>query len=233
MRSITAPLLAALLVCVFASNGMSQESERPVPREHTMIPLPKPNLKGQMSVEEALQTRRTVRTYAEGSLTLAEISQLLWAAQGITDRANERRTAPSAGALYPLEVYLLAGQVEGLDSGIYRYDCVAHTLRLLSAGDARPQLSRAALGQQWIVRNAAVLVFTAVYSRTEKKYGERTPNYVAMEVGHAAQNVYLQATALGLGTGVIGAFDDDRVVTALSLPRNETPLYIMPVGRRR
>ncbi len=165
-----------------------------------------------------------------GALSMAQVSQLLWAAQGITDRQGFR-TAPSAGALYPLELYLAVGNVDGLGAGLYRYEPDSHTLARMDDQDLRRRLARAALGQQWVADNAAVLIITGVYSRTQRKYGRRAQRYVHMEVGHAAQNVFLQAASLGLGTVVVGAFDDDAVARALGLSQGEQPLCLMPVGR--
>jgi SagB-type dehydrogenase family enzyme len=194
------------------------------------IPLPPPRTDGPVSVEAALASRRSVRAYRLEPLSLAEVAQLLWAAQGITDPRGYR-AAPSAGALYPLELYLVCGRVDGLEPGIYRYDPEAHTLGMVAPGDARDDLARAALDQS-PVRDAAIdLVFTTVYERTTGKYGDRGHRYVHMEAGHAAQNVYLQSTAMDLGTVAVGAFEDAAVQRLLRLPEDETPLYIMPVGR--
>lgn len=176
--------------------------------------------------------RRSVRDYTDEPLTLQEVSQLLWAAQGITGRRGFR-TSPSAGATYPLEIYLVAGNVEGIDQGMYRYVPDRHAIVKLLDGDLRSQLSEAALGQECVRRGAIDIVFTAVYGRTTWRYGGRGIRYVHMEIGHAAQNIYLQATALNLGTVAVGAFYDDRVKRILSLAEEEEPLYIMPVGRRR
>jgi len=195
------------------------------------IKLPKPRQKGKITVEEALLSRRSVREYSNAPLTISDLSQLLWAAQGITG-ADGYRTAPSAGALYPLETYVVAGRVEDLPSGIYKYDPRAHEVRTVAAGDKRSELSRAALDQDFIMEAPASLVFSAVYERTTWKYGERGKRYVHMEVGHAAQNVYLQCAALNLGTVVVGAFHDDGVRKLMQMPAKEEPLYIMPVGRR-
>ncbi len=194
------------------------------------IILPEPRDSGEISVEEALLERRSVRNYKDEALTLAEISQLLWAAQGITDLGGYR-TAPSAGALYPLEVYVVAGNVDGLQAGIYKYRPQGHELEKVAGGDVRAELCAAALDQEFIEDGAAVLVFAAVYERTTGKYGERGVRYVHMEVGHAAQNVYLQAVSLGLGTVVIGAFHDDEVEKLLQMQDDERVLCIMPVGR--
>ena len=196
------------------------------------IALPQPSHHGKGSVEDALARRRSIREYADEPLPLAAVSQLLWAAQGITDR-DGLRTAPSAGALYPLEVYLVAGSVTGLRSGVYRYDPRRHQLLLHAAGDLRKALSDAALEQDWVADAPAVLVLTAVYERTARKYGDRGPRYVHMEVGHAAQNIYLQAVALDLGTVMVGAFHDRRLHRVLRLPGEAEPLGVMPVGKPR
>jgi SagB-type dehydrogenase family enzyme len=194
------------------------------------IKLPEPGHHGEVSVEEALLKRRSIRDYTGEPLTMGEVSQLLWASQGITD-SRGLRTAPSAGALYPLEVYVVVGDVVNLGKGVYRYDPAEHALIKVLDGDARKELAGAALGQEYVEKGAIDVVFTAVYERTTKKYGDRGIRYVHMEAGHAAQNLYLQAAALGLGTVTIGAFDDGDVRKVLNLPPGESPLYIMPVGR--
>lgn len=211
-------------------------------QEGSVIPLPAAALDGGPAVSRALAERRSTRELASGALPLADVAQLLWAAQGITRPMSEPegwpygewggglRTAPSAGALYPLEVYLLAGNVDGLEAGLYRYRPREHGLQRVG-GAGRPALAGAALGQRAILDAAAVLVIAAVYSRTETRYGDRTERYVHMEVGAAAENVYLQATALGLGTVLIGAFRDGAVAAALGLPADHAPLAILPVGR--
>lgn len=193
------------------------------------IELPRPRSAGPTSVEQALASRHSVRTFRRGSLSLAEVSQLLWAAQGITH--GDFRTAPSAGALYPLEIHVVVGEVDGLAPGVYRYVPDKHGIEQRLEGDVRESLSLAALWQEWAGRGAIALVFTAVYERTTWKYGERGVRYAHIEVGHAAQNVYLQAEALGLGTVMVGAFNDAAVRKLLRLPDDEQPLAIMPVGR--
>lgn len=193
--------------------------------------LPPPRERGPVSVEEALRRRRSVREYAAGGLALEEAAQLLWAAQGVTSREG-LRTAPSAGALNPLELYLVAGEVEGLPPGIYRYRPEDHDLVEVDRGDRRPSLARAALDQEFVEEAPAVLVFTGVFGRTTWKYGERGRRYVLMDLGHAAENVYLQATALGLGTVIVGAFRDEEVARLLGAASGEHPLAVMPVGRR-
>lgn len=195
------------------------------------IKLPGPAYDGKTSLEQALKERRSIRQYKNLPITLSDLSQLLWAAQGISGSGG-RRTAPSAGALYPLEVYIFAGNVGDLPAGIYLYKPRDHGLLKIADGDNRIALCRAALGQSPIKNAAAVLVISAVYERVTIKYGERGIRYVHMEAGHAAQNVFLQAVSLGLGTVVIGAFHDEEVRTVLRLPEGEQPLYIMPVGKK-
>ena len=194
----------------------------------SLVRLPRARSKGTMSVEEALSRRRSVRTFGRGALSLEGVSQILWAAQGITSERGFR-TAPSAGALYPLEVYLVASQVEGLEAGLYRYKPSQHALEMLRAGDLRKDLARAALRQGAISDAAANLVITAVYERTARRYGARAERYVRIEVGHVGQNVYLQVEALELGTVAIGAFHDESVKRLLGV--EEDPLYIMPIGK--
>lgn len=193
------------------------------------VSLPAPPTAGAMSLDEALARRRSVREYAPGALTLAEISRLLWAAQGVSEPG--RRTAPSAGATYPLEVYLVAGEVEGLAAGVYRYRPGRHRLEAVTDDDIRLPLAAAAWGQGWLRRAAAVVAIAAVFERTTARYGKRGERYVHMEAGHAAQNLLLQATALGLGAAPVGAFSDTLVSRLLRLPDGESPLYLIPVGR--
>lgn len=198
--------------------------------ESETISLPEPAQFSNTSIEEALLYRRSVRRYKDSPLTLAEISQLLWAAQGITSPRG-LRTAPSAGALYPIETYIVAGNVDGLPDGVYKYSPYKHDLALTVEGDKREELCSAALGQTSVRNAAAVIVLSAVYERTTGKYGERGIQYAHIETGHASQNVFLQAVSLKLGTVVIGAFYDNAVKTALHMPAGEQPLYIMPVGK--
>jgi SagB-type dehydrogenase family enzyme len=192
------------------------------------IVLPTPSFESKVSVEQALLNRRSVREYTPDSLTLKEISQILWSAQGITSDWGAR-TAPSAGALFPLEVYLVAGKVKELTVGIYHYDCKNHSLQQIKEGDLRKELSSAALGQKQVFEAPANLVITAIYERTTKKYRERGNQYVHMEVGACAENVYLQCEALNLGTVFIGAFSDEEVQKVLDT--KEIPLAILPIGK--
>ena len=195
------------------------------------IKLPNPELTGEQSVEMLLQQRRSVRSYQKSSLNLTEVGQLLWSAQGVSD-AQGLRTAPSAGALYPLKLFVVVGDVNELSPGIYQYNPEEHSLLKTANGDLRKLLQKAALNQSSIGDAAIIFVFTAIYQRTTWKYGDRGVRYVHMEVGHAGQNLFLQAEALDLGTVVIGAFNDDEVRKVLRLDSDMQPLSLMPVGRK-
>jgi SagB-type dehydrogenase family enzyme len=189
-----------------------------------IVKLPVPEQKGKMSVEEAVARRRSVREFTRESLTERELSQLLWAAQGITHPGG-LRAAPSAGALYPLEIYVATA------GGFYHYEPRPHRLIPLSDRDLRAALCGAALGQEAITQAPAVFVMAAVYERTSRKYGAaRAPRYVHLEAGHAAENLLLEAVALGLGGVTIGAFEDAGVQNTLALPPDCRPLYLVPVG---
>ncbi len=196
------------------------------------IPLPEPKRTGKESLERMLQARRSIRDYRPGSLTLQQASQILWSAQGIT-YGDGGRTAPSAGATYPLEVDLVVGDVESLPPGVYRFRPVKHDLVPRLDEDVRAALAEASLRQEWVQECAAVVALSAVFQRTTKRYDKRGIRYVHMEIGHVAQNVYLQATALGLGTVFVGAFEDRAVARALDLPKEEEPLCLLPLGRVR
>jgi SagB-type dehydrogenase family enzyme len=200
-------------------------------RKEEVVRLTDPSLEGALSVEAALRARRSVREYHDAPLTLGEVSQLLWAAQGIT-HADGLRTAPSAGALYPLEVHLVVGEIEGIDPGVYRYRPNGHSVVKVRGGDCRGDLAAAALDQEQVARCAVVLVLSAVYERVTGKYAERGVRYADMEAGLVAENVHLQVAGLGLGTVIVGAFEDDRVRSILGMVVNETPLLLLPVGRR-
>lgn len=197
-----------------------------------IIALPRPLADGVASLESTIDRRRSVRRFSERHLSLADTAQLLWAAQGVTAR-DGGRAAPSAGALYPLELYLVAGNVESLPAGLYRYQPRGHRLRHMAEGDLRRRLAAAALDQSWVRRAPAMLVIAGVYERSAKKYGQRARRYTHIEVGHAAQNVYLQAVALELGTVIVGAFEDAEVQQLLGLPPNHAPLALMPIGHPR
>jgi SagB-type dehydrogenase family enzyme len=225
--------LATLAILLVTLGGCPQPATTPAPSQEQaeVIKLPEPQYDSDVSLEQSLLERRSVRDYSGQQLTLQEISQLTWAAQGLTDPRGFR-TAPSAGGLYPLELYIVAGDVEDLTPGVYRYQPDGHQLVKTADGDVRAELAEAALGQEWVEEGAVDFVFTAVYERTTGKYGQRGIRYVHMEAGHAAQNLCLQATALGLGVVTVGAFHDDQINRLLNLPDDEEPLYVIPVGRK-
>ena len=201
--------------------------------QSNIIKLPEPRLESNTSVEQALLNRRSMRSYKNQPITIAEVGQLLWAAQGITEKSRGFRTAPSAGATFPFEIYLVAGNVTDLSAGIYRYDCHHHRLMLQREGDYRAKLSESALGQSSITNGAINIILTAIYERTTQRYGDRGIRYVHIEAGHIAQNILLQAVALDLGSVPVGAFNDNKVLKRLDLPKNEIPLYILPIGKIR
>ncbi len=187
------------------------------------IDLPPPTTTGGLGLADALAGRRSVRDFSDRPLELAELSQLLWAAQGITSE-DGKRTAPSAGATYPLELYVVTA------TGLHRYTPDRHNLVLLAEGDLRDELSAAALDQAAVANAAATFAIAVVYARTQQRYGDRAERYVKLEAGHAAQNLLLQAVALDLGGVPIGAFTDSEVAQVLQLPPDQEPLYLISVG---
>lgn len=198
-----------------------------------------PRLKSEISLEEALRRRRSVREYESSPLTIEELSQLLWAAYGVTETTWSLKTTPSAGGTYPLDIYVVArprgvslSLSEFLAPGSYRYDYKTHCIELVKEGDLSSDLYQAALMQEWVRAAPVNIVLVGVFERTTRRYGDRGIRYVWMESGHASQNIYLQATALGLGTVAIGAFYDDKVREAIGVNKGE-PLYIMPIGRAK
>lgn len=191
------------------------------------IKLPSPKTIGRMSLEEAIVNRHSVRSFSKKELSLEEISQLLWAAYGQRDVdsvTGASKTVPSAGALYPMEIYLVS------PNGVFHYFPSSHSLKEISDEDLRSALSRAALRQEALTRAAVNFVITCVYDKICWKYGERGMRYAHIEAGHIAQNIHLQAVCLGLGSAPIGAFSDTAVQKALYLPKDNIPLYIIPVG---
>jgi len=207
----------------------------------TIIKLPSPQLKGKVSLEETILRRRSVRRYRREPLDLSQLSQILWSAQGITGTRGFR-AAPSAGATYPLEIFVFVGKrgiiaseakqpPEELQAGIYHYEVDSHSLSLHTSGDLRPDLARAALDEEFIVKAPVDIVICALYHRTSYRYGSRGERYVHMEVGHVGENIHLQAVALGLATVEVGAFHDEEVRNVLGVDEQIKPLYIMPVGK--
>ena len=198
-----------------------------VPENRVKLPVPRHD--GQVALEKTLLRRRSVRRWKEDTLKLPDVSQLLWAAQGVTD-ARGLRTAPSAGALYPLELHLVVGLVDRLPAGIYHWRPLQSELWEKSRGDHRSELGEAALRQQAVAAAPVTFAVCAIYRRMTAKYGERGIRYVHMEAGHATQNICLQAVALNLASVAIGAFRDREVHRLLQLAPDEAPLYLIPVG---
>jgi SagB-type dehydrogenase family enzyme len=227
MKTKWAVWLPLILVGCTMIPGTDPTMNQNLSRSAETLKLPAPRRQGRMSLEEAIARRRSVREFTPELLTDHELSQLLWSAQGITDPAGYR-AAPSAGALYPLEIYV------AMPSGFYHYEVREHRLTRRSDRDLRSAIYRAALEQEAVLQAPVDFVITAVYARTERKYGEgRGPRYVHLEAGHAAQNMLLQAVALGLGAVPIGAFHDGALQKALLLPADHMPLYVIPVGHPR
>lgn len=234
--STWAIILVVIAACIIAAGFIVLSPSHAGPEKtgslsaDDRIPLPAPKITGTVSVEEAVSARRSVREYTATPLEISEISQLLWAAQGLTDPSGFRAT-PSAGALYPLEIYVACGNVTGLSGGVYHYLPESHALDRIIGCDVREDLYRSALRQPSVREAAAVIIIAADYNRTTRKYGERGIRYAHMEAGHASENIYLQAYTLGIGTVAIGAFDDSGVTSVLGLPQDQTPLYLMPIGK--
>jgi SagB-type dehydrogenase family enzyme len=207
----------------------------------TIIKLPSPQLRGKVSLEETILRRRAVRRYRSEPLGLSQLSQILWSAQGITG-TREFRAAPSAGATYPLEIFVFVGKQgviaseakqapEELQAGIYHYEADSHSLSLHNPADLRPDLARATLDQEFIIDAPVDIVICALYHRTSYRYGRRGERYVHIEVGHVGENIHLQAVALGLATVEVGAFHDEEVWKILGVEEQIKPLYIMPLGK--
>ncbi len=194
--------------------------------------LPQPRLEGPVSVEKAVQRRRTIRAYADRPLGIDTLAQLLWAAGGITEDRGFKRAAPSAGALYPMDIYVVTGSnsIASRHAGVYHYQPTGHSLSATASGDRRIQLARTSLGQMWMAEAPISLVLTAEYSRITGKYGDRGVRYAWIEAGHMGQNIFLQAEALGLKAGIVGAFHDQQLARDLALPPARVPLLVMPVG---
>ncbi|MFW6147664.1 MAG: SagB/ThcOx family dehydrogenase [Thermodesulfobacteriota bacterium] len=197
--------------------------------------LPEPQLEGDVSLERTIALRRTVRSFEGRELSVHQVSQLLWSAQGITGSGGFKRSAPSAGALYPMDLYAAvgAGCVEGLDPGVYHYNPEAHSIFLGRETDTRKEAADACLSQMWMARAPLNLVITAEYSRITSKYGQRGVRYAMIEAGHIGQNIFLQAQALSLAAGIVGAFDDEQLIRVLGIKETHEPLLVMPVGYQR
>lgn len=231
------------LFCKGEGNGEQNQNRSKMAdsNQTNIIELPKPKLKGEVSLEECLNLRRSVRRYSREPMQIEELSQLLWAAYGVTKKMPGApdflrggfRTAPSAGALYPLEIYAVATNVENLDDGAYYYESSRHVLIKAVDGNLQKTLVDATFQSYMMGDAAAVLVYSAIYERTTRKYGQRgRDRYVPMDVGHSAQNVYLQSVALGLGCCAVGAFKDDLIKKTLQMKDEEEPLYLIAIGKK-
>lgn len=223
-RLLVVPTLGLVILILFlTSDTMAAE-----------IALPSPSYKGTVSVEEALKARRTNRSFQPRPLTLKQFSQILWGAYGVTSQkyGSFLKTAPSAGALYPLDIYGVVGQrgVETLAPGVYHFRPENHAVELVKQGDLRAEVARQALQQMWMAKAPLMLVITGEYSRSSVKYGPRGVTYTHIEAGHVGQNIFLQAEAIGLKAGIVGAFNNRGVITTMGLPPSHNPLLIMPVG---
>ncbi len=223
----------------------SSTFEQTAPLTSVTVPLPAPILTGPCSVESALAARKSIRAFKNEPMGLATLSQLLWAAQGVTRVEDApqgwnwgpwpggKRTAPSAGAMYPVELYAVAGKVDGLRPGIYKYNAQKHELLTICPGDRRSQMSTRGPGQKWIEDAPCLFVVSGIQGRLEPRFGDRSTRYLHFEVGHTVENICLQAVALGLGTTVVGSFVDDTVKKIVGIPEGEQPLAIVPVGKAR
>ena len=194
--------------------------------------LPSPKWQSEISVEQAIKQRRTHRSFTAQSLDLSQLSQLLWSASGITEVNGYKRAAPSAGALYPMDLYVVVGQncVPPIGAGIYRYEPGEHQLSEVVKGDMRSSVARASLSQMWMADAPLTMVITAEYRRATVKYGKRGIKYALIEAGHIGQNIFLQAQSLGLDAGIVGAFHDAELIDAIGIPSAHEPILLMPVG---
>lgn len=242
MKGLVSLLLFGIIVAGAPSWAQTGAGDKAQGDEQARIKFPEPRLDGPVSLEKVIKERRSVRSYSDEALSVADAAQLLWAAYGITEPRPDGpafmrgglRTAPSAGALYPFEIYLVAGKVTGLAAGVYKYVSTSHELVRVQAGDQRGALCAAALGQGWIRQVPAALVVAAVFARTTKKYGERgSERYIWMDAGFVGENVYLQARALGLGCCIAGAFNDAAVKQTVKMTEDETPVCILGVGKQK
>ena len=215
-------IIFSIFITPFIACALSEEE----------IKLPLPKLEGKISVEEALAGRRSRRAFKDNSLTIEQVSQLLWSAQGITDERRGYRTAPSAAALYPLDIYLVVGKdkVEDLKVGVYHYNPLQHSLTIILEEDRRREISQACLDKNQIEIAPVSLIITAEFSRITDRLGKQRMYFAYMEAGHVAQNIYLQVESLGLGTVSMGGIKEENISQALNLPDQHIPLYVMPVG---
>jgi len=197
--------------------------------------LPDPVIDGDVSLERTIHQRRTIRSFDSKSLALKQFSRVLWAAQGITEAGGFKRAAPSAGALYPMDIYGVVGAdcIEKLDPGVYHYEPADHSVSLVKEGDARRDVAVASLSQMWTAHAPLTLVITAEYSRIMVKYGQRGIRYAMIEAGHIGQNIFLESQAMGLAAGIVGAFEDEKVIEVMGINKTHEPLLVMPVGYKK
>ncbi len=194
--------------------------------------LPLPDTQGNLTLEQAIRQRRTVRRFSHQPLDAAQLSQLLWSAYGVTEDRGIKRAAPSAGALYPMDLYAVVGaeSVEPVEAGVYHYIPLGHRWSVVAGGDRRTALARASFFQTWMAAAPVSFIITAEYRRINAKYGKRGVRYAMIEAGHMGQNLFLQAEALRLKAGIVGAFDDREIIEVMRIPVTHEPLLIMPVG---
>jgi SagB-type dehydrogenase family enzyme len=219
--------LIVLLTAIMAVSVSSNQEASDV------VTMPQPRTDGGMSVEKALLERRSIRSFRNESLTLDEVSQLCWAAQGVTDDKGHR-TSPSAMATYPLEVYLLAGNVTGLPAGVYHYSPQGHNLTLISKGNKIPEFFNSSRGgrEDWRRGSPAVFIITGVFERTNKTSGQDLSRFVYIEAGTAAENLLLEVVSLGLGSTYTAGFDENKTKEYLGLSPGEEAIGVLPVGRK-
>ena len=229
--AVLAPFLT-LNTSLFAQSSRGRSATQ---KGGEMKELPKPTVAGKISVEQAIKDRRTIRSFRPKALSAEMFSQLLWSAQGVTEDSGFKRAAPSAGAMYPMDVYASLGKncVVGFEEGTYHYEPEKHAVWVHAQKDARNQLAVASLSQMWMAQAPLILIITAEYDRIAVKYGQRGVRYAMIEAGHIAQNIFLQAQALDLAAGIVGAFADEEVVDVLKIPTSHAPLLLMPVGYER
>lgn len=225
-------LLTTIFCTCSCNSGKTEVSAEGLPDSSVTVSLPEPRYDSDVSLEESLLARRSVREFSSEPLSLEIISQLLWAAQGITDKAGHR-TAPSAIAIYPLSIYVVVGNVPEIVPGVYIYDPSDYSIERIIDGDIRDSLSEAAMGQTSVRQGAVSFVITADFGLVMSRFGEKGERFATLEAGHATQNLCLQAAALDIGVVTAGAIDDEKIAAVLELPDNLTPLYVVPAGKKR
>jgi SagB-type dehydrogenase family enzyme len=232
-------LMGFVCLCgsLFTPNRVLSSAKRsPLkPKGGSRMHLPDPMIDGDISLERTIHQRRTIRSFNGKALTLKQLSQLFWSAQGITENRGFKRAAPSAGALYPMDIYGVVGRdcIEKMDAGVYLYEPADHSISLVKEGDFRRDIAIASLSQMWMAHAPLILVITAEYSRITVKYGQRGIRYAMIEAGHIGQNIFLQSQAMGLEAGIVGAFEDQKVIQCMGSKKTHEPLLLMPVGYKR